>query len=93
LLPAADLDMLRAMKKKQESSPVAAFESALSELEQIVLRMEQGDLGLDESLRAYERGVGLYRSCQIALNEAEQRVRLLQDQDPEKAQAFDADLP
>lgn len=60
-------------------SPVAQFESSLDELEQLVQKMEKGDLSLDDSLAAYERGVGLYRRCQAALEQAEQRVRLLSD--------------
>ena len=58
---------------------VASFERALDELEQLVQRMEKGDQSLDESLAAYERGIALYRECQKALEQAEQRVRLLAD--------------
>ena len=48
-------------------------------LEDLVGRMEAGEMTLEESLAAYERGVGLYRSCQAALEQAELRVRLLSD--------------
>ena len=48
-------------------SPVAQFETSLDELEQLVQKMEKGDLSLDDSLAAYERGVNLYRQCQGAL--------------------------
>ncbi len=48
-------------------------------LEDLVGRMEAGEMSLEESLAAYERGVGLYRSCQAALEQAELRVRLLSD--------------
>ena len=48
-------------------------------LEVLVGRMEAGEMSLEESLAAYERGVGLYRSCQAALEQAELRVRLLSD--------------
>ncbi len=69
---------------------VAQFEQSLDELETLVQRMEKGDLSLDESLAAYERGVGLYRRCQAALEQAELRVRLLADPlDPESAEPFD----
>ncbi|MFT4196847.1 MAG: exodeoxyribonuclease VII small subunit [Pseudoxanthomonas sp.] len=72
-------------------SPVAHFEQSLDELEQLVARMEQGELSLEESLAAYERGVNLYRSCRSALEQAELRVRLLSDPDrPESAQPFAA---
>ncbi|MFY2765279.1 exodeoxyribonuclease VII small subunit [Arenimonas sp. MALMAid1274] len=73
-------------------SPVAQFETSLDELEQLVQKMEKGDLSLDDSLAAYERGVGLYRQCQGALEQAELRVRLLTDPtDPETAQPFQPD--
>lgn len=53
------------------------FETALHELEQIVERMEQGELSLEESLKQFERGVALTRSCQQALRDAEQKVQIL----------------
>ena len=74
-------------------SAVAEFERSLDELEQLVQRMEKGDLTLDDSLQAYERGIALYRSCQTALEQAELRVRLLSDPlEPEKSEPFD-DVP
>lgn len=73
------------------TSPVASFERSLDELEQLVQRMEKGDQSLDESLAAYERGVALYRECQKALEQAEQRVRLLTDPaDPASGEDFEA---
>ena len=56
-----------------------AFEEALTELESIVDALERGDLTLEQSLDAFERGVGLTRTCQQALEAAEQRVRILTD--------------
>ena len=53
------------------------FEASLAELEALVERMESGELTLDASLAAFERGVHLTRTCQRALSEAEQRVKLL----------------
>lgn len=53
------------------------FEKALTELEQIVERMEQGELPLEESLKQFERGIALTRSCQTALQQAEQKVEIL----------------
>lgn len=61
------------MKKK----PTSQFETTLAELEQIVERMERGELSLEEALAQFERGIVLARSCQQALREAEQRVQLL----------------
>jgi len=53
------------------------FEAALAELEQIVGRLEQGELPLEESLRQFERGVELTRNCQKALRLAEQKISIL----------------
>jgi exodeoxyribonuclease VII small subunit len=51
--------------------------------------MEQGQMSLEDSLAAYERGVGLYRRCQHALEQAELRVRLLSDPErPDAAESF-----
>ena len=73
-----------------EASPVAHFEQSLDELEQLVGKMEHGEMSLEESLAAYERGVGLYRRCQSALEQAELRVRLLSDPaNPGDAKPFD----
>ena len=68
-----------AKKSPTEASPVTHFEQSLEELEQLVEKMETGELSLEQSLTAYERGVGLYRQCQQALEQAELRVRLLTD--------------
>ncbi|WP_097461022.1 exodeoxyribonuclease VII small subunit [Mangrovitalea sediminis] len=56
---------------------VADFEKALSELEELVRKLEQGELSLEQSLAAFERGVKLTRECQTALRSAEQRVQQL----------------
>jgi exodeoxyribonuclease VII small subunit len=74
-----------------EASPVADFETSMQSLEDLVGRMEAGEMTLEESLAAYERGVGLYRRCQSALEQAELRVRLLSDPaNPDQARPFDA---
>lgn len=78
-------------KDTPDASPVARFEHSLDELEQLVEKMEQGEMSLEDSLAAYERGVGLYRHCQAALEQAELRVRLLSDPaQPELGRPFDA---
>ena len=67
-----------------------AFEQSLDELETLVARMEQGEMGLDESLAAFERGVALYRTCQNALDQAELRVRKLLDPEaPDGGEPFE----
>ncbi len=53
------------------------FEEKLRELEQLVTRMEDGNLGLEESLEAFENGVKLVKECQRALEAAEQKVKVL----------------
>lgn len=53
------------------------FEDSLAELEQLVSQLEQGDISLEESLKSFERGVSLTRTCQKALQEAEQKVQIL----------------
>ena len=63
----------------------------MQSLEDVGARMESGEMTLEESLAAYERGVGLYRHCQSALEQAELRVRLLSDPaNPDDARPFDA---
>jgi exodeoxyribonuclease VII small subunit len=75
-----------------DASPVAAFEQSLAELEALVAKMEGGEQNLDESLRAFERGIALYRKCQSALEQADARVKLLLDPEhPESAQPFAPD--
>ena len=63
-----------------------AFEDALEELETIVERMEDGDPSLEESLKLFERGMALTRKCQAALDNAEQRIRILADPEPSPAE-------
>ncbi|MCH7816949.1 MAG: exodeoxyribonuclease VII small subunit [Proteobacteria bacterium] len=60
------------------------FEKALVELERLVEKMEQGELGLEESLKHFERGIALTRTCQKALTEAEQKVQILLDNNGEQ---------
>ncbi|MED5412411.1 MAG: exodeoxyribonuclease VII small subunit [Pseudomonadota bacterium] len=61
-------------KKKQASFD---FEKALEELEELVSSMEDGELSLEGSLQAFEKGIKLTRECQAALKKAEQKVRVL----------------
>jgi exodeoxyribonuclease VII small subunit len=53
------------------------FEDALARLEQIVDTLEAGNLPLEDSLKAFEEGVGLARRCARYLEEAEKRIELL----------------
>ena len=56
---------------------VARFEDAIAELQQIVEKMEQGELKLEESLTLFERGMSLTRHCRASLDAAELKVRNL----------------
>jgi len=58
-------------------SGVARFEAALDELEQIVGKLERGELKLEESLQLFERGVALARQCRQSLETAELKVKQL----------------
>ncbi len=51
-----------------------SFEKALAELEQIVQKLERGDVALEESVTIYERGEALKRRCEELLRQAEARV-------------------
>ncbi|KXJ55716.1 MAG: exodeoxyribonuclease VII small subunit, partial [Neptuniibacter sp. Phe_28] len=55
------------------------FEQSLQDLESIVTQMEQGELSLEDSLKAFEEGVSLTRECQNILAQAEQKVQLLME--------------
>ncbi|AKA39463.1 exodeoxyribonuclease VII small subunit [Yersinia ruckeri] len=59
----------------------SSFESSLSELEQIVTRLESGELPLEEALTEFERGIQLARQGQQTLLQAEQRVQILLSDD------------
>lgn len=56
------------------------FEQAIAQLEEIIERIESGQVGLEKSISEYERGVGLIRRCREVLERAEQRVEELSAQ-------------
>jgi exodeoxyribonuclease VII small subunit len=76
-------------RKKTERS----FEDGLRELEEVLDAIESGDLGLEETLARYERGVGLYRELTGLLRGAEETVaRLTRDlEGVEREEPFEAD--
>ena len=63
------------MTKKQQTR--FDFEQALEDLEALVCSMEDGELSLEDSLQAFEKGIKLTRKCQAALKQAEQKVQVL----------------
>jgi len=79
----------RGGRKKPES-----FEDALKRLEEIVQRMESGDLALEDSLGLFEEGVRLTRVCSQRLDEAEKKIELLtrDEKGGVKAEPVDPDL-
>jgi exodeoxyribonuclease VII small subunit len=66
------------MPKPAKSEQNPTFESALGELENIVTRMEGGQLSLEQSLTAYKRGAELLKFCQAQLADAQQQVKVLE---------------
>ena len=82
----------KASAKKSSKNKALDFESAIHELESLVERMEQGETTLEESLTDFERGVNLFRQCQKALDEAEQKVQVLMKKSGTEAlEPFDED--
>lgn len=53
------------------------FEKALEELEDIVRTLEKGEIPLEESLKLFEKGITLSRTCSKRLEEAEKKVKIL----------------
>ena len=66
------------MAKKTQSKPPSveklSFEDAMGELEQLVEQIESGEIGLEEALKRYERGIALIKRCRTVLDSAEQRI-------------------
>ena len=80
----------------QDPQPVEGmtFEAALKELEQIVSRLERGEVPLAESIVIYERGDALRKHCDALLRQAEARVEKIRvgaDGKPAGAEPLDAD--
>lgn len=69
--------------------PEMSFEKSLERLEEIVRRMEKGEATLEESLKLFEEGTGLIRSCESFLSQAEQKVVKLR----ERADGSPEELP
>ncbi|MEM6798324.1 MAG: exodeoxyribonuclease VII small subunit [Planctomycetota bacterium] len=67
----------KATKKKPSAEEGRTFEELLAELESAVGSLEGGELGLDEALAAYERGVKRLRRCHAQLEAAEQKIAVL----------------
>ena len=57
------------------------FNKGLSQLEEIINKMESGELSLEDSLKFFEEGVKIHRLCHTALTDAEQRISVLSEGD------------
>lgn len=66
------------MEKAKKTAAKPAFEDALSELENIAMKLESGELGLDDSIKEFEKGIQLAAFCHKKLEEAERRIEILQ---------------
>lgn len=66
----------RKASKKHSTEP-CDFEKSLQQLNQLVEKMEAGQLSLEASLQCFEEGVAIIRQCQKALQTAEQKVQML----------------
>lgn len=76
----------------EPKDPPINFEKSLAELEQLVSKMEQGELPLEETLKQFERGIKLTRHCEEAIARVEQRVELLlSTKDGDQVVPFDSD--
>lgn len=82
--------MAQAKNRAKKSAP--DFEKAIGQLEEIVARLEGGDLTLEQALEQFERGVALAKDCREALARAEQRVKTLTKKEArELLEDFDED--
>jgi len=72
------------MEKKKKAHNGISFEEALKELEEIAQKLEEGEMGLDESIASFERGIQLSRFCHKKLEEAEKKIEILQKGDDKK---------
>jgi exodeoxyribonuclease VII small subunit len=70
--PAGGRELVTTARKKSPD-----LEKSLTQLEEIVQELEEGDLPLEQALKQFEKGVKLSRDCQTALRAAEQRVKIL----------------
>jgi len=66
------------LEKKEKKQAKITFEEALAELEVIASQLEEGTLGLDDSITRFEKGITLARFCHEKLEEAERKIEILQ---------------
>jgi len=78
-----------------KESDSKTFEAALEDLEHVVEQLESGELSLEESLSAFEKGVGLVKFCNQKLNEVERKIEILVKDKEGRLQLkpFDEEMP
>ncbi len=64
-------------------SQTETFENNLAQLADIINKMEQQEIGLEDSLKLYEQGIKLTRKCQKIIDDAEKKIEQLMDQSSE----------
>ena len=77
---------------QKSSKDKVSFEKALKELEEIVHKLESGDLGLEDSLRLFEEGIKLSRFCSKKLEMAERKIEMLTKDEKGENQIIPADI-
>lgn len=77
-------------KGKKGPAKAFSFEASMERLEKIVADLESKDLSLEDSLKAFEEGVGLVKSCRSYLEDAKQRVEVLLGEDRQGRPLIDA---
>ena len=72
---------------------MATFEESLGALEEVVERLERGELTLEESVRLFEQGLQLSNACKTELDRAEGKIQLLVDQGNGKLTTTEMPVP
>jgi exodeoxyribonuclease VII small subunit len=67
----------------QKSEDEAGFKEKLEEIDEILEKLQQGDLELEESLDLYESSIGLLRDCKEILNQSEEKIEILKEEGEE----------
>jgi exodeoxyribonuclease VII small subunit len=68
------------MTRERKTKDQPSFESKMKKLETIVTKIESGEMGLEDTLKYFEEGMGLARECQELLNQTELRIQKLVDE-------------
>jgi len=75
-----------ANKKKETNTDKLSFEEAIKELTNIVGKIEQGQIPLQDSLEQYEKGMALIKQCRTILHKAEERIeKISKEQETENS--------